>query len=172
MMNIKFLKDRIIFDGHSDTREECETITLMCDNLAKSKDFKTIKYESGYAEFEKVSKSKELKFAASVFDITIIFDSNISKVTFAGEEWTTSGTTKSVAITTQTVFTVALSSGYVINAVATSDTSSLGDVTNITDNTFNVNGIASIGNCTIAITSKKSVSPYSFKHYSATNKVP
>lgn len=54
MTKIKILDDRIIFDGHADTREECETITLMCDNLAESKDFKTVKYEKGYAEFEKV----------------------------------------------------------------------------------------------------------------------
>ena len=56
------LNDRIIFDGHADSRQKCETITLMCDNLAKSKDFKTVRYESGYAEFEKVGKTDELKF--------------------------------------------------------------------------------------------------------------
>lgn len=65
MTKIKMLNDRIIFDGHADTRQECETITLMCDNLAQSKDFKTIRYESGYAEFEKVGKTEELKFASA-----------------------------------------------------------------------------------------------------------
>ena len=54
MTEIKILGNSIIFDGHADTKQECETITLMCDNLAKSIDFKTIKYESGYAEFERV----------------------------------------------------------------------------------------------------------------------
>ena len=38
MTKIKLLDDRIIFDGHADTQRECETITLMCDNLAKSVD--------------------------------------------------------------------------------------------------------------------------------------
>ena len=53
MTKIKILGDRMIFDGHADTQRECETITLLCDNLAKSVDFKTIKYENGYADFER-----------------------------------------------------------------------------------------------------------------------
>ena len=59
---IIYTKNKIIFDGHCDTKEECENITLLCNNLSNSKDYKTIKYESGYAEFEKVGKSNELKF--------------------------------------------------------------------------------------------------------------
>ena len=80
MTKIKMLNDRIIFDGHADTRQECETITLMCDNLAKSKDFKTIRYESGYAEFEKVGKTEELKFPPYSQNVNFIFDSTISSI--------------------------------------------------------------------------------------------
>lgn len=68
MTKIKTNGDRIIIDGHANTREECETITLFCNALKQSKDFRTIKYESGYAEFEKIGKSEDLKFADSVDD--------------------------------------------------------------------------------------------------------
>lgn len=80
MTKIKLLNDRIIFDGHADSRQECETITLMCDNLAKSKDFKTVRYESGYAEFEKVGKTDELKFPPYSQNVNFIFDSTISSI--------------------------------------------------------------------------------------------
>lgn len=80
MTKIKMLNDRIIFDGHADSRQECETITLMCDNLAKSKDFKTVCYESGYAEFEKVGKTDELKFPPYSQNVNFIFDSTISSI--------------------------------------------------------------------------------------------
>lgn len=80
MTKIKMLNDRIIFDGHADTKQECETITLMCDNLAKSKDFKTIRYESGYAEFEKVGKTEELKFPPYSQNVNFIFDNTISSI--------------------------------------------------------------------------------------------
>ena len=63
MTNIQFLKDRIIIDGHAETKQACETITLLCNNLAKSKDFKTVRYENGYAEFEKVGATNGLMFA-------------------------------------------------------------------------------------------------------------
>lgn len=89
------LNDRIIFDGHADTRQECETITLMCDNLAKSKDFKTVRYESGYAEFEKVGKTDKLKFIPNDNSVGFEFDEHITKVvgTVNGTEfeWATSG---------------------------------------------------------------------------------
>lgn len=85
MTKIKILGDRIIFDGHAETKQECETITLMCNNLAKSEDFKTIKYENGYAEFEKIGNIKNVKdlmFANAEIDLTIVFDANITKVSF------------------------------------------------------------------------------------------
>lgn len=74
MTNIQFLKDRIIIDGHADTKEQCETITLLCDNLAKSKDFKTVRYEKGYAEFEKVGRTVDLKFAAASDNLTWVIN--------------------------------------------------------------------------------------------------
>lgn len=74
MTNIQYLKDRIIIDGHANTKQECETITLLCDNLAKSKDFKTVRYESGYAEFEKVGKTNDLKFASASDNLTWVIN--------------------------------------------------------------------------------------------------
>lgn len=125
MTKIKMLNDRIIFDGHADTRQECETITLMCDNLAQSKDFKTIRYESGYAEFEKVGKTEELKFVV-LYGVRINFDSHITKVSFPLSngssdkevaEWTTSGAMQYLNGGQGNPFTVTLADGYVIDTI-------------------------------------------------------
>lgn len=53
----------IIIDGHADTKEECETITLLCNSLAKDKNFKQVAYDDGYAAFQKVGKAERLRFA-------------------------------------------------------------------------------------------------------------
>ena len=125
MTKIKILNDRIIFDGHADSRQECETITLMCDNLAQSKDFKTIRYESGYAEFEKVGKTEELKFR-DAYNVRINFDSHITKVSVplsSGSsykevtEWTTSGALQRLNGGQGGPFTVTLADGYVIDTI-------------------------------------------------------
>lgn len=130
MTKIKMLNDRIIFDGHADSRQECETITLMCDNLAKSKDFKTIRYESGYAEFEKVGKAEELKFPppAEPTFMTVNFDSHVIKVEATNEfadtyTWTTSGQELSVVGNGGTIYyaTVTLEDGYEIDTVTGGD---------------------------------------------------
>lgn len=162
MTKIKMLNDRIIFDGHADTRQECETITLMCDNLAKSKDFKTIRYESGYAEFEKVGKTEELKFIGSAY-VTINFDEHITKVTcdlgMGGSEWTTSGASNRLSFggTPDGVFTVTLADGYVIASVTGTKTQweETGSVSflDITDNSFTFT-VEDSTNYTITITSK------------------
>ena len=74
MTKIITSENRIIFDGHASTREECETISLMCEELVKSDKFKTVKYESGYAEFEKVGNTNDLKFPpALASDWTVAF---------------------------------------------------------------------------------------------------
>ena len=124
MTKIKMLNDRIIFDGHADSRQECETITLMCDNLDKSKDFKTVRYESGYAEFEKVGKTEELKFVSEPMNCTIKFDSHVTKVEVTNEydetyTWTTSGQTFLINGNSPTtyIFTVTLENGFEINTV-------------------------------------------------------
>ena len=125
MTKIKMLNDRIIFDGHADSRQECETITLMCDNLAKSKDFKTVHYESGYAEFEKVGETNELKFpmVGEPTFMTVNFDSHVIKVVSSSEygtyEWTTSGQELSVGGMGGTTYyaTVTLEDGYEIDTV-------------------------------------------------------
>ena len=127
MTDIRMTDDRIIFNGHADTKQECETITLMCDNLAQSKDFKTIRYESGYAEFEKVGKTKELKFAVpEPTTMTINFDSHVIKVTSTGlsdYEWTTSGQSVDVGGYGGTTYyaTVTLEDGYEIANVTSTD---------------------------------------------------
>lgn len=60
MLNV--LNDRVIIDSHEPTREQCETMTLLANVLDKSVDFKTVSYVNGYAEFERVGRSGELRF--------------------------------------------------------------------------------------------------------------
>lgn len=116
MTNIKFLKDRVIFDGHADTRQECETITLLCDNLAKSKDFSTVKYVSGYAEFEKVGKISELRFVPSISSVDVVFDSHVTQVSNTYGSVTTSGDSLTTSDQNGS-FSVTLEEGYVIDTV-------------------------------------------------------
>ena len=126
MTNIQFLKDRIIIDGHAETKEQCETITLLCDNLAKSKDFKTVRYESGYAEFEKVGATNGLMFAPAQSSVTIIFDSHVTKIDYivaassflpeATGTLTSSG--QSIDTTESVTLNCTLQAGYVIDTVA------------------------------------------------------
>lgn len=72
MTNIIFDENRIIFDGHADTTEDCKFITALCDALSASEDFNTIKYESGYAEFEYAGNGESVMFKASANDIPLI----------------------------------------------------------------------------------------------------
>ena len=126
MTNIQFLKDRIIIDGHAETKEQCETITLLCDNLAKSKDFKTVRYENGYAEFEKVGATNGLMFAPAQSSVTIIFDSHITKIDYivaassslpeVTGTLTSSG--QSIDTTESVTLNCTLQAGYVIDTVA------------------------------------------------------
>lgn len=171
MTKIKMLNDRIIFDGHADSRQECETITLMCDNLDKSKDFKTIRYESGYAEFEKVGKTEELKFFGDA-NVTINFDEHITKVTSnmnlsepppppmpTTATWTTSGENVGVMFSSAyQVLNVILADGYVIDTVTGTETPISQDAqpitfSEITDNSFAFS-LQNGADYTITITSK------------------
>lgn len=171
MTNIQFLKNRIIIDGHADTKQECETITLLCDNLAKSKDFKTVRYESGYAEFEKINNAKELKFFAPTeeADITLIWDSGIISVTGVPNDtggsytWTVSNTAKTVTAVFgdyETItYTPVLKDGYIIDTVTTNnDGSSAADTINIADDkkSFAVSLLYPQQYGTITITTKQS----------------
>lgn len=157
MTNIKILKDRIIFDGHADTRQECETITLMCDNLAQSKDFKTVRYESGYAEFEKIGATDGLMFAAANANIIIYFDSHITLVTGGGCTWSTSGQGPDEGMGppgSYYTFTATLAAGYILDTVVITGNSEA-SVSNIIENTFDYSGPGSdSSDVIITITSK------------------
>ena len=138
MTDINFFKNRIIIDGHADTKQECETITLLCDNLAKSKDFKTVRYESGYAEFEKVGQTVDLKFAAAKGYVTFVFDSTVVSVTNSYGTITTSGESLMTADTIEEslTFVVALQDGYEIdNAILVAD-EGLGQLKSYSSNTI------------------------------------
>jgi hypothetical protein len=165
MTNIKILKDRIIFDGHADTRQECETITLMCDNLAQSKNFKTVRYESGYAEFEKVGATNELKFVRISATVYMVWDSGVVSVTGPnGHEFTTSGS----SYESDTLYdssasdynvTVSLKQGYIIDTVVgSSEEASSVTVSDVTDNSFVLDmndAFAMGGSVTYTITTKQ-----------------
>ena len=168
MTDIKLLKNKIIFDGQSDN----ETVDLIRSNLARSKDFKTVEYKDGYAEFERIGNAKDLKFAPTLSTLTINFDSHITKVvvTEQGLEWTTSGQANDVSVSTSGgannwTFTVTLADGYVIDTVTPNDNGeSTAIISNITTSTF-VSDMAGGGDATMELTITSKLAPYRFKHY-------
>lgn len=162
--------DRLIFDGHADTRSDCEMITLLCNGLKDNPNFKTIEYRSGYAEFEKVGHTDELKFIGALASITMKFDSNIVKVVGVGIgsgnsdiEWTTSGSTqRGVADDGTTyIFNVTLADGFIIDKVTLSDTdpqAGTGELVSTSDTSFRILAGFSGINQTVTITSKQAPS--------------
>lgn len=62
---IQISDNKIIISGHYN-KEKCETFTLLANALSASPDFRQIKYENGYAEFEKVGRTDDLKFWLTV----------------------------------------------------------------------------------------------------------
>ena len=80
---LKIQSDRVLIDGHEPTKEQCETMTLLANALAESDNFETVEYRDGYAEFEKVGKADELKFApGGGKNLSINFDEGIEKVVY------------------------------------------------------------------------------------------
>lgn len=139
---IIYTKNKIIFDGHCDTKEECENITLLCNNLANSKDYKTIKYENGYAEFEKVGKSSKLRFVKSGMDI--VFDSHITKVTWTSK----SGSVVRSITSSDNIYeytmagtcVVELENGYILDSEAIAEHNNNAEyITNVTSTSFEIN---------------------------------
>lgn len=84
-------------------------------------------------------------------NITMNFDSHIQKVTYVGQEWTTSGQTINSAVGTAYPFVVSLDDGYVIDDVTITGDWSLNRKT---DTEFYVN--AGNGAWSATITSKSS----------------
>lgn len=86
MNEIKILSDRIIIDGHADTREQCETATMLANLLlAQGSGFDCVEYRSGYAEFKKNDVAKladsELKFLAEpVVSLTVYVNGNVHTI--------------------------------------------------------------------------------------------
>ena len=66
MSKILIEGNKVIIDGHSSDLETCNTLTNLCDELSKSDKFRTVKYESGYGEFESISENEEKKFGIIV----------------------------------------------------------------------------------------------------------
>ena len=64
-MDIIVNKEKIIIDGHAKDTNTCNTLTNICDVLANSDKFETIKYENGYAEFDSIEENNNKKFAPS-----------------------------------------------------------------------------------------------------------
>ena len=76
MSNLIINRNKIIIDGHSNDIETCNTLTNICDELAKSDKFNTIKYESGYGEFESIVENEDKKFADSTGDPLYIYSND------------------------------------------------------------------------------------------------
>ena len=62
MSKILIEGNKVIIDGHANDLETCNTLTNLCDELSTSDTFRTVKYESGYGEFESVSENEDKKF--------------------------------------------------------------------------------------------------------------
>lgn len=170
MNKIKILSDRIIIDGHADTREQCETATMLANLLlAQGSGFNCVEYRSGYAEFKKSEFAKvadsELKFAGAITFLTVNWDSNITKVVYrnssGGEMTFTNGQS------TQTTgfidgndytFEVTLNSGYVLDTVTVESSPADGAGTSLkshTDTSFVITaGLGGIAG-TVTLTSKQ-----------------
>lgn len=150
MTNIKINGNRIIFDGHSDTRQECETITLMA-NLLNScgSGFNTVEYRAGYAEFVKSDciklRNDELKFIPNDNSVSFEFDEHITKVvgTVGGTEfeWATSGSYNTVSNgdAVSILCTVYFDGQYKIAAIEESEEYMGGTFSITGDNTFVLN---------------------------------
>lgn len=168
MNEIKILSDRIIIDGHADTREQCETATMLANLLlAQGSGFNCVEYRSGYAEFKKSDVVKladsELKFIpAPPHNVTMVFDSGVTSVTcstvvetrytYGGGTWTTSGQSVSGNYDANLTYTVALKAGYVINTVVSSETSGL----TISEDKTSFSGLVTSGaDATVTITTVK-----------------
>ncbi len=167
MNEIKILSDRIIIDGHADTREQCETATMLANLLsAQGSGFNCVEYRSGYAEFKKSDVAKladgELKFiSAPPHNVTMIFDSGVTSVTCStngsdgGGEWTSSGQSVNGNYDTNLTYTVALKAGYVIDTVISSDTAGAPEITISEDKTSFYGRVTSGSDVTVTITTVK-----------------
>ena len=71
MSKILIEGNKVIIEGHASDLETCNTLTNLCDELSTSEKFRTVKYESGYGEFESISESEEKKFAADFLHIYV-----------------------------------------------------------------------------------------------------
>ena len=144
---LKIQSDRVIIDDHEPTTEQCETMTLLANALAKSNNFKTVAYRDGYAEFEKVGKADELKFIpknsltvnfdAGIQSVAFSYDSNVHTFSTSGERYVFNSAPGNAVI-----LTVNLTSGYSLKSA------SLG---NVSGNTIRIseNHIASEMTCTL-----------------------
>lgn len=95
MSKILIEGNKVIIDGHASDLETCNTLTNLCDELSTSDKFRTVKYGSGYGEFESVIENEEKKFAVADPALTKVnIQSNDGTVTLANY----SGI-KSVAVT-------------------------------------------------------------------------
>ena len=169
MNKIKILSDRIIIDGHADTREQCETATMLANLLsAQGSGFKCVEYRSGYAEFKKSNVVKladsELKFIGAPAVVTINWDSNITKVIGKGlgrggtditfENGQSGG--YSADDGTDYTFEVTLNNGYVLDTVTLSDSEGMsGTLKSQTDTSFVITAGSGGIYQTITLTSKQ-----------------
>ena len=164
---LKIYKNKVVIDGHEQTKEQCETMTLLANALKDSKDFKIVDYKNGYAEFEKVGNTNDLKFPPAPSDITMVFDTHIIAINSRSPmttNWTTSGQNQITGAVDGTTYTfdVVLKDGYVIDTVTLSNNDeAYGKLNGTTENTFSILAGAGGISQTVTITSKKATSQVS-----------
>ena len=161
MNKIKILSDRIIIDGHADTREQCETATMLANLLlAQGSGFNCVEYRSGYAEFKKSDVVKladsELKFPPfpASWTITFVWDGDIENVVLSNPSethtYTASGGAYTLNFGGNYTVTVNCSNGYIL------DTISGVDYTDKTNNSFVIDATGKLDEqSTITVTSKR-----------------
>lgn len=89
---------KVIIEGHANDLETCNTLTNLCDELSTSEKFRTVKYESGYGEFESVSENEDKKFVADPGTVTLYIKSNDGSSTLYSNLY--NGSSNGITITT------------------------------------------------------------------------
>ena len=88
-----------------------------------------MRYESGYAEFEKVGKTDGLMFAPAQSSVTIVFDSHVTKIDYivAASSFlpeatgTLTSSNQSIDTTEGVTLNCTLQAGYIIDTVVWSE---------------------------------------------------
>ena len=159
--NIRVENNKIIFDGHASNLEQCNVITNICNALSSNENFKTLKYEDGYAEFEILNQASDLKFAAAPAYLTLVFDSGVESVSFYDRDGlkavSTSGRTIETVCNDGQIYTFTIVPKKLYKTTSVSANLGSGEISPYVDDSNQIYVTAGVGGIdgTITITSRK-----------------